>query len=717
MKIKLTLMSIVLLGTIATMSTAAMAADNWSCDKSYTETSPTITVDDSQPRIVAAISPPPPTRVRLSLDREDGSGHYEIEWDPEVSGPKVRRITPTFGTYRISLWVQPMLLNSFDGSRSKPKYINVNLSCFKSDGANGWEAKGKAFEALEDKPVALPPLTVTVKPEESAAAPRHGLIELAATQADSSLRGLADPVPDSVERVLRLIAEIAIERAKSRGFALLQRRIVKRLCKELDWTALKLADFGGKKRVLPETCALIENMRLHDIASAGRPVLKSLRGDLEGSVLPVLVKAALQKIIPNQNDLAPLVDRLIALATAVATGAPTTARDTQLLLTEISRIGWAEIEARAAGLDDIGLTNQHGSAFTCGVRLVVAIANECITRNGCSASEIADMVANSARHFAPVSGPAGACFAAGSQPMASLRQKWPTIDVVAERAVFIVRPPPNSTSTDMARAVTEIAFEIVGQLCKSNTTCDSGLVPQLRAIVDALLDRDPTMVMTRAARLIKTLEPEQKKLGQALELLSAFTAYASIEEGEDEAAAEKAREARKEAIESLIDSATDRRDRSGDWVVSLGATPGFNVVGGQRLFGSDAKTSYDRPRLQLPFGVAVQYLPDDTVGFHTMISAFELGQLIPSSAETSMDDEMMTDDTMTIRDELRWQDFVSLGVQAGVIIGRPTLPFVVGLEARWAPTLFERDVAGATEAGVFRFGVFASYYVPFFDFN
>lgn len=112
-----------------------------------------------------------------------------------------------------------------------------------------------------------------------------------------------------------------------------------------------------------------------------------------------------------------------------------------------------------------------------------------------------------------------------------------------------------------------------------------------------------------------------------------------------------------------------------------------------------------------------------------MASMLDLGQLVPSSAQvksTGMNEDGMNGaGEESIRDELSWYDVVSLGGQVGFILGSPEHAFVVGVEARWAPTLFERtpgmDSMGtaenATESGVLRYGVFASYYVPLFDFN
>jgi hypothetical protein len=182
---------------------------------------------------------------------------------------------------------------------------------------------------------------------------------------------------------------------------------------------------------------------------------------------------------------------------------------------------------------------------------------------------------------------------------------------------------------------------------------------------------------------------------------------------------ETLRSARKETLEALIDASTDREFRDGRWIASLGANVGghVNIVepcvdeSGEdctkRIFSDDALSSYNP--LTLPMGVAVQRMPDRGAwaqpelrrwgwnGFHTQLSVVDLAQFLPDPDATDAD----------VAAELEWSDFLLIGGQAGWLIGRPDRLLSIGVDARYVPY----------DDSQLRVGVYASYYVPFFDFN
>src|SRR5688500_4917808 len=64
-------------------------------------------------------------------------------------------------------------------------------------------------------------------------------------------------------------------------------------------------------------------------------------------------------------------------------------------------------------------------------------------------------------------------------------------------------------------------------------------------------------------------------LTRAIQLIGAVTSYLQVYDETKNADAAEAKAARKKAIESLIDSATDRKDRGRQWIVSLGSNVGL----------------------------------------------------------------------------------------------------------------------------------------------
>ncbi len=895
-------------------------------------------ITEEAPAFVAAISPLPITRVRLSIDKTDGTEHHEIEWDPALPGPRLRKLSPSNGCYELAVWVQPLSLYRRSGATKQDMvYVTYPMSDFSS--VNGkLVSNGQATDALANaitidtitssKPAKkttvttqpdkldLPKLSVSIQLmlRSGTNAVVETKLRVNARQESISLRGLSDPVPQGVGQVLELITQIAMDRAENRGFALLKKKTVNRLCKEFIWGKFEIGVKDNKLKVLPATCALIDSMRLRDLASSGKALITALRTDMGQSVLPVLTEVTLSKVIPKKHAaiLQPLLVRVTRLALSVAGSSPTSARDAQLLLAEIPHIAWQELERRtgytpdtilalrtvlsggeidatallgirrsdainklwlqlieslskqqrqalqhahselspyltynsidqvlgqldvavsadsrkallpialkawdnmnetdktaltykiasvilqesklltqitdtiaahpglptklknllkkatdqtradtlvkvvveARGILEQTILRDAGPVIACGVQLIVAIANECVSRDGCSASEVSNMVADSARYFwtgAKSSELSVACFAKDGDMSKALRHSWPTLDLLAERAVFMVQPPASATPTDLAYAGLDLVFELLEQLNKKCVGCENADLPlkSLRTLLDAVIDKDTTRAISAASQLIASDFPKgddndstesrnekSKALNHAMQLLAAFSAYSSVDASDPEAAKE-ARKAQRLAIESLIDTFTDRSARGGEFVVSFGANPGFNLYGRQKLYGPDRAVSTEKGRVELPVGFALQWLPGHmclednkwiewlkyfgcrNVGLHFMASAADLGQYIPSTADTTIRtaDGNVSDQAET---DVSWYDLVSLRGQFGFMLGNPSDSLIVGVQASWAPSLFERTVDNKKQSGVFRFGIFASYYVPFLDLN
>ena len=132
------------------------------------------------------------------------------------------------------------------------------------------------------------------------------------------------------------------------------------------------------------------------------------------------------------------------------------------------------------------------------------------------------------------------------------------------------------------------------------------------------------------------------------------------------------------------------------------------VIGGQVPNSSLYST-----QLELPLGVSWERLPappkedDWGCGYHVGVSLLDIGQYAAFTPE----DDVSKPSLATA---------ISLGIQAGYLLGTPSSNLGVGLEARYAPALFPKemgDLKGQDDVGAFRVGLYAAYYVPFFDLN
>jgi hypothetical protein len=183
--------------------------------------------------------------------------------------------------------------------------------------------------------------------------------------------------------------------------------------------------------------------------------------------------------------------------------------------------------------------------------------------------------------------------------------------------------------------------------------------------------------------------------------------------------AEESKAARKKAIESLIDAATERHNRYGDTIYSIGSPVGF-AVGLRVAPGTDAHygsnwSAYDVGfgfQWHLPVALTRQRLPRENEhwGRHLAFWLGDLGQFARSRSDA---------------DAITWRDFLGLGLQAGVVVGSGDHLAVIAAEASWSPGMFTREVRIVNQStneirrisGGLNLGFTFAYYVPFFDLN
>lgn len=250
----------------------------------------------------------------------------------------------------------------------------------------------------------------------------------------------------------------------------------------------------------------------------------------------------------------------------------------------------------------------------------------------------------------------------------------------------------------------------------------------------------------------------QRRAEKAAALIAAVAGYADTYAPQKSADAAKTeqqtaddlRKKRQAVLEGLIDATTVRDQRHGEWVFSLGIPVGFfggvqmirervRDADGMPVLGADnqPKDRWSKPRamypqIELPLGFAAQKLVGHRYirgserpctdhklrlcesrmrfdGLHLFVSMIDLGQFL------AFDDKGKLS-------RPRWDSFISPGAQIGWIFGRPQNSMIIGVEGRYAPTLFtgtsELTVSKDVDpGGALRFGLFVAYYISLFDFN
>lgn len=341
---------------------------------------------------------------------------------------------------------------------------------------------------------------------------------------------------------------------------------------------------------------------------------------------------------------------------------------------------------------------------SCAVRVTLAVVKWCSGRDTCTASDIGAAWDRPETLFGPGQDALeNLCWnrAANGTPLHVLR--LPTIRTpyieLATRALAFLTPPPKGEERKRVLAMLRWTFDLAKTLDENRASS----VQKLEEILELFESRDyvraigQTLALARCSDTLSTAScsrsPEMKK---AMELLGVVASYVQVYEETKTADREEAKAARKKAIESLIDSATDRRERGHHVVLALGSNVGFTSTWATNVPHEFA--------LRVPLGLTLQFLPrgsDGTGwfwkwwGVHAGFQVADLGQFIRPDED----------------DDVTWSSFVAPGLELGLLFGQPNRAVALTVHGTYAPTLTESSDPS------WRLGLSLSYYVPFFDLN
>ncbi|MGN6106190.1 MAG: hypothetical protein ACTHU0_13870 [Kofleriaceae bacterium] len=303
---------------------------------------PEVTVSATA-RLVARLVDPPRTRVTLSID-DASTNHAELVWDPAIDdglqrslllqGPagRVWTFSPSIEDERIqSGQVVVVMATEFAAAATDPAKPHDGLSL---------GGTRKALLATSTTTSFGTPATLPGKPTLLLSC-EEGQVELSSLQLDrkrvasaATARGLLDQAaPAPVVEVLSLLAEIAIERARSGALALLKQKFVEPMCNQL---TLRTLGLGGDERAFPATCALLQQLRLDDVLASGRNLVAAARDDLRGKLAPALLDAVI--VNDETRELASLA---LGFANRMIDGEANAVAEIDLLVAFLDHLAWS----------------------------------------------------------------------------------------------------------------------------------------------------------------------------------------------------------------------------------------------------------------------------------------------------------------------------------------------------------------------------------------
>lgn len=740
---------------------------------------------DDTATLNVVLTNPPTTRLRLSFDRTDGVGHEELEWDPAVGGGLGATVTLPRGVWQLSPSVEPTFVQQgagsiviaapFTGMRaSGDRYVltatHTALVADKATGRTradqvamtGWPQPTLTISCLAQK--------LTIEDQQFGPAARAG----------DDARAFGAVAPAIVTETLSILAEIAVERARSAAMDALKRHFLDPVCEQLTLGDLKLAP--ADDRVLPRTCELLRSLRLEDALASGDAVLRSLRDDLRLTVAPALLTRHL-----GGHAVEPLAQGMLAVANSAIDRGAFGDLEAQLALQLLANIevltqllptavgakvpaaltpildkagpAYAAAKRRICGSETdtptciatviagevplhelLGKLKPTGEDLTALKTALVADLQDAILDDDASTPSIALRSACHARlavavvkrctgarcsadEIGKILASPSAYFAPDSAFPASLCWKGPEF----------VPPPPAIAS--LQRVVIE-GIELTAPV--RNTTGREraaaavrlmltvfrhvgGKSPELEIVGEiavALIDERYDTALSAAIQLIERLpKVEVGDRAGRLRKLARLVGAVSSYVSVYRSTKDQDPEAARKARKAALEALIDgATDRRGREGDGI-TSIGSNVgVGYAFSYGRDAQGHIGSDALSAPALRLPLGVSYQRLPGTDNRHGWHLGLQLVDLGQ------FVATGARGELEDPTWSTFVAPGVEAGVdfrLTRTASATFNVSLHATYAPSMLERtDAAGeVTASGAWRFGVAVGYYVPFFDLN
>ncbi|MCA9592363.1 MAG: hypothetical protein KC776_03605 [Myxococcales bacterium] len=734
-----------------------------------------------------ALSTQPATRFRCTLytapfNAGDPQEPHVLEWDPQASAPLTRSIRSAgvatcleCGSEILALGEERRAhLLQYAPPKQPPAAADAGpLLCggfMLPSKTNEWPFELR--DSLSDGGGALSSVTVKLGANPVSMTGAE-LLRRAATPV-ARTRSL-EPLTPLAEDALRVVANVAVERAKKTGSLLLRRAMEDFFCSD------KLGGSKGPFRgivpphdvAFPSTCAVLKTVRIEDIAASGRLLQRALAKDLIHLGVTQIVRVA----VPSQGEAQfrqPLesIERLVG--DLLDGRSITTERDVQVAVLDIMR--WASAGKKSTQLLDKGLA---------------ALAT-CLEDGPCTADQLLKQLQ-------------GVKYA----------EAWPELPQVLSHIMDVLRPPPGISARATAKAAINVELDVLlhalqervsGEIernvellratagpaleqCLKSEHCDfdelagkfgkvsaqlrwlgpvvlaiedqgdsptvdsvlaaaaervqqhpellngrlaswSETIEHLRALVNAVLDDDVGRAVQSASAFVgdaidtacdeDAIKPKLCKLPvstatarKAFSIAGAFVAYsASYRPSTDGSTlSQEELDTRAEERKKAMESLIDAATERQDRKGDVVVSAGA-AVGAAYTPGTWATEGDRRGQLTLPVGFSVESLPG-APSVCGIGNARVFGPFGCHFGLTLLDvaQYASTDGDSTAEPEIGTAVF--LGGRAGLLIGLPNASLLVGVDGGYAPGIKYGDGT----RGVARFGVFAGTYVPFIDFN
>ncbi len=366
-------------------------------------------------------------------------------------------------------------------------------------------------------------------------------------------------------------------------------------------------------------------------------------------------------------------------------------------------VKYAEEHVGARRADDL----RRIVGVACTGRLAIGIVRRC-SNEGCTNDRIRSMFEAPEQSFGKGDTLADDICWIDNDHYRLARDQLPAFEAFVADGLELLAVAAKQTSNARAVAVVKMLAHVAGDAAGcTGAAAGSDRCRELSTTSDllvALLEEDHAKAIAAVTTLVQLVAVKvPPALTKGVQLVGTVAAYAQVYEDTKALDPAAAAAARKKALQSLIDAATDRHGRGGSWIVSLGSNVGASATWSYPRSSQYNDAWAPSPQVRVPIGFSLDLLPQKSghpFGFHSSLIVGDLGQFAALSGGAL--------------DNVRWDSFLSPGVEVGVLFGSPEHAVNLTFHAEYAPALFtdSNNVSGAA-----RIGVSLGYYVPFFDFN
>lgn len=488
----------------------------------------------------------------------------------------------------------------------------------------------------------------------------------------SVVSGVSQSAPGIASEALEIAGQLVVDRASTKGFHVVQSRLTEAF--ECDETTSQFL----------ETCAVVKALRIQEIAMAPELITRALGKDLLDETEP-----------PANETSGALVTSVFELVKALVTRP------------KPERIVAARtvLNAFVHYIKDIEISGSSNAqkALLYGTLVAAKCVADtddptkgpaCDVRQRLVEWEVAEPVRPAAAELAERLLVLSKDGISNNDDLAFL------IGTTAEAACMVTAPVDSETADQV---VPRLECPSLGSLKSLSSTRNK--IAIWRRFALAVVTGDAASFALTASRVAQLRwddaenEDKRKKIVRAIRLFAALTGYAgtyaSADDGQEGATKH---EQRTKILESLTNDLSNRLERQGDWVASLGGS--LRVAGGARFATTSNDVAVLSP-ISLPLGLAVTRLTDGGPGFHLQVDVVELGNYVSLTKGPEVKEPEV-------------EDALALGASVGLAWGTSD-PLVLTASASYAP--FVGVNKDSDDKGVLSVSLNFGVHVPLLDLN